>query len=280
MTKLLDTHQHLLYRDRLTYAWADGLPALAGRSFTLPDYQRLTSGRGVEGTIFMEADASDYRAETRTICALMRQPDAGLLGVISSCRPEDDSFAAWLDECASLPVVGFRRILHEVPNDVSQGDTFRANIRRLTGAGKPFDLVFRADQLPLAADLARACPEVQFVLDHCGVPDIAGGGFDTWAEDLGAVAGCDNVVCKISGVLAYCAPDNAHAEAIRPYVAHVIDSFTPARCLWGSDWPVVNLTSSLPDWIAAFRSLVSDLSDSERAAICHGTAERIYGVKL
>lgn len=280
MTKLLDTHQHLMYRDRLTYAWADGLPALAGRSFTLDDYQRLTSGRGVEGTIFMEADAGDYRAETRAVSALMRQPGSGLLGVISSCRPEEDGFAAWLDECAGLPVVGFRRILHEVPDDVSRGDTFRTNIRRLGGVGRPFDLVVRADQLPLAVDFARACPEVQFVLDHCGVPDIAGQGFEPWAADMRAVAACDNVVCKISGVLAYCAPDDAHAEAVRPYVAHVIDSFTPARCLWGSDWPVVNVTSSLPDWIAAFRSLIADLSDTERAAICHGTAERIYKVRL
>ncbi len=280
MTKLLDTHQHLLYRDRLSYAWADGLPALARQSFTLADYQRLTAGRGVAGTLFMEADAGDYRAETRSISALMREAESGLLGIISSCRPESDGFTGWLDECADLPVVGFRRILHEVSDDVSQGETFRANLRRLTQADLPFDLVYRADQLPLAVELAQACPDVQFVLDHCGVPDIAGGGFEPWAADLARIAQCANVVCKISGVLAYCAPEDANVEAIRPYVQHVIDSFTPARCLWGSDWPVVNLTADLPEWIAAFRTLTADLSDAERAAICHGTAERIYGVKL
>lgn len=280
MTKLLDTHQHLLLRDRLSYAWADGLPALAGQSFTLADYQRLTEGRGIAGTLFMEADAADYRAETRLVSGLMRTAGSGLLGVISSARPEEDGFDAWLEECADLPVVGFRRILHEVPDAVSQGALFRDNLRRLAAAGRPFDLVFRADQLPLALDLARACPQVQFVLDHCGVPDIAGGGFATWAADITRLAQCDNMVCKISGVLAYCKPDNANAEAIRPYVAHVIEAFTPARCLWGSDWPVVNLTADLPEWIAVFRSLTARLSDNDRAAICHATAERIYGVRL
>lgn len=280
MTKLLDTHQHLLLRDRLGYAWADGLPALAGRGFTLADYHRLTEGRGIAGTIFMEADADDFRAETRLVAGLMRSPDSGLLGIISSCRPEDPDFDQWLEECADLPVVGFRRILHEVPNDVSQGTRFRAGIARLAEVTKPFDLVFRADQLPLARDLARACPQVQFVLDHCGVPDIAGGGFGPWAEQITRLAECDNLVCKVSGVLAYCKPENANAEAIRAYVDHVIDSFTPARCLWGSDWPVVNLTADLPEWIAAFRTLITDLSPDEQALICHRNAERIYGVHI
>ncbi|MFD2853934.1 hypothetical protein ACFSZS_02820 [Seohaeicola zhoushanensis] len=44
MIPLLDTHQHLLYRDRLGYAWADRHPPLAGRAFTLDDYQSLAEG--------------------------------------------------------------------------------------------------------------------------------------------------------------------------------------------------------------------------------------------
>lgn len=65
MIDLLDMHQHLLYRDRLSYAWADDLPTLAKRDFGVADYQNLTEDRGVSGTIFMEVDAHDYQTATR-----------------------------------------------------------------------------------------------------------------------------------------------------------------------------------------------------------------------
>lgn len=281
MTPLLDTHQHLIFRDRFNYVWSDSLPPLAGRDFTLADYAELTDGRGVAGSVFMEADADDYRGEARYVSTLAGDPANGLLGVIASCRPESDAeFAPWLEEIADLPVVGLRRILHEVPDEVSQSQVFRANLARLSEHNLTFDMVFRADQLPLAAALARACPDTQFVLDHCGVPDIAGGGLDPWRAGIAQVASFENVVCKLSGVLAYCAPDTADRDAIQPYVSHCIDQFGADRCMWGSDWPVVNLTSALPGWINAFRFLISGLSGDEQRAICHGNAQRVYGVSL
>jgi predicted TIM-barrel fold metal-dependent hydrolase len=89
-----------------------------------------------------------------------------------------------------------------------------------------------------------------------------------------------NVSAKLSGVLAYCAPGASDLAAIRPYVEHVIAAFGPDRCLWGSDWPVVDTTSDLPSWITAFRAILAGYSEAEQAAMAHGTAERVYGVRL
>ncbi|MCB1342974.1 MAG: amidohydrolase [Pseudooceanicola sp.] len=280
MIPLLDTHQHLIYPDRLAYAWVDGVPALCGKGFTLEDYQALTAGRGIGGTLFMEVDADDHERETRLVAALARQPGSGILGMVAACRPEQDGFDAWLDELADLPVVGLRRILHEVPDAVSQGAGFRANVAQLGKRNLTFDIVMRADQLPLAAALADACPNTRFILDHCGVPDIAGGGLDPWRAHTRDLSERGNLVAKLSGVMAYCDPANATEEAIRPYVRHVIDCFGPDRCLWGSDWPVVDKCASLPEWIAAFRALIADLSEDEQRAVCNGTAQRVYGVSL
>ncbi len=280
MTELIDTHQHLIYRDRFSYDWSDGLPALAGKEFTIGDYQRLTVDCDVAGTIFMEVDAGhDYRDETRFIAGLAQDPVNRLLGIISSCRPEhEDGFDTWLEECSDLPVLGFRRILHEIDDDLSRGDVFRKNIRKIGEQGLTFDMVFRADQLGIAAELARACDDMTLVLDHCGVPDIAGGDFGAWSKAISAVAAMPHVSCKISGVLAYCAAGNATIEAVRPYVDHVIECFGPQRLVWGSDWPVIDIRSGLPGWIGIFRELISDLSPDEARAICSGNAKRIYGV--
>ncbi len=281
MVQLIDTHQHLLYRDRLTYAWSDPLPALAEKDFTVADYQQLTAGRDVAASIFMEVDADDYHGETRFIAELAADPANRIAGIISSCRPEsDDGFDAWLEECSDLPVVGYRRILHEVPDDMSQSETFRRNIRKMGRNGKVFDMVYRADQLGIAHEFATGCDGMTLVLDHCGVPDIAGGERDSWKKAIADLAELPHVNAKLSGVLAYCAPGTASLETIKPYVEHVMNSFGPDRLVWGSDWPVVNLTSALPDWITIFRELISDLGSDEQAAICNGNAQRIYGVTI
>jgi predicted TIM-barrel fold metal-dependent hydrolase len=215
------------------------------------------------------------------VAGLAREPGSRILGLIASCRPEaDEGFEAWLDEGPELGVLGYRRILHETTDDVSQAPTFRANLRRIGARGLAFDMCFLARQLPVALELARACEATRLVLDHCGVPDIAGGGLDPWRRDVTALAAMPNVFAKLSGVLAYCAPGTAGLETVRPYVEHVIAAFGPGRCLWGSDWPVVDSRADLPTWIAAFRDILAEYSADEQAAMAHGTAERVYGVRL
>jgi predicted TIM-barrel fold metal-dependent hydrolase len=282
MIPLLDTHQHLVYPDRQRYAWMAGAPALDGRRFAVEDYKALTAGAGVAGTLFMEVDVEDFRDEAAMVAALATEEGSGILGTIAACRPEtDEGFEAWLDEAAELGVVGFRRILHETTDDVSQSATFRANVRRIGARGLTFDMCFLARQLDIARDLAIACPDTRLVLDHCGVPDIAGGVWEPWHRGMVAMAELPNVVAKLSGVFAYVKEGEATLATVRPWVEAVIEAFGPDRCLWGSDWPVVNVRGGdLPTWIAAFRTILADYSADEQAAMAHATAERTYGVRL
>jgi predicted TIM-barrel fold metal-dependent hydrolase len=284
MLPLLDTHQHLIYPELLGYGWTDALPALAGKGFRLDDYRAAISGGGVAGTIFMEAavDNDDHHAEAQMIAQIARQPGSGILGIIASIRPENaPGFDAWLDEGPELGVVGYRRILHELPDDLSRTDVFRANVRKFGAHGLPFDMCFLARQLPIALELARACDNTQLVLDHCGVPDIADNGLDPWRARVTALARMPNVVAKLSGVFAYCAAGAATLAAVQPYVEHVVDAFGPERCLWGSDWPVVLTTgANLSAWIEATRALLAQYSDAEAAAMAHGTAEQVYRVRF
>jgi predicted TIM-barrel fold metal-dependent hydrolase len=281
MIPLIDTHQHLVYPDVAGYGWTAGIPALADRAFTVADYQALTEGLGIAGTLFMETavDEDDIRAEAEHVARLAADPANGIRGLIVTARPEtDEGFAGWIEAAKGMGAVGVRRVLHVVDDGMSTTDTFRANVRRIGAAGLVFDMCFLARQLPLARALAEACPDTQFVLDHCGVPDIAGGGLDPWREEIRALAGHPNVACKLSGLLAYCAPGNATYEAIEPYVAHAIDSFGPDRMLWGGDWPVVDLANGLPDWIAVTRRILDSLSADEARAIASATATRVYGL--
>jgi predicted TIM-barrel fold metal-dependent hydrolase len=280
---LIDTHQHLILRDRIGYAWTGEFPILAG-DFTRQDYAALVAGTGVRATIFMETgvDDADYQAEARMVAGMVGTAVGGvaMLGQIASIRPEFDAgFDAWLEEARGLKVVGFRRILHVVPDDVSLTETFRANLRKIGRAGYPFDLNFLSRQLvPIGVPLLKACPDQPFILDHCGVPDVAGGDWEAWRAGIAAVAAFPNVVVKLSGITTYCAPGTASVALVRPYVEYLLEAFGPQRMLWGGDWPVVNLGAGLPEWIRMTGELLAGLSEDERAAIGTGTARRVYGV--
>lgn len=174
-------------------------------------------------------------------------------------------------------MVGFRRAPHVVPDGTSRSDRFRADIRRLASAGLPFDICVSARQLPLAVELADAAPETRFVLDHCGVPDIAGGEWDDWARTVSALAERDNVSAKISGLPAYAAPDWSAADLAR-WAGHVTTCFGMDRLVWGGDWPVCTLGGGLAPWVAATRAIFAGCSAEERAALHDGNAARIWGL--
>ena len=283
MISLLDTHQHLVYREKASYGWTKDIPPLAEGNFTLDDYKTLTEGLGVGGTLFMETgvDDPDYQQETRFVKSLADNSDNEMIGLISSIRPEsDEAFETWLEETIEMGVVGYRRILHVMPDDTSQSDIFRKNVRKIGVSGKTFDICFLPGQLPIACELAKACENTKLILNHCGVPDIAGNGLDPWRQDIKALAQIPNVICKLSGLMAYCAPGTSSLETIEPYVDHVLNCFGPNRMVWGSDWPVVNLAKGLPEWIAVTRKILGKLSVDEASSIAYGTAQIVYKVKI
>ena len=283
MLPLLDTHQHLIYRDQASYRWTNDIPPLAENNFTLDDYKNLTKDLGVAGTLFMEAGADDdnYQTETRFVQTLTENSENNMIGLISSIRPEENKgFDLWLNETIEMGVIGYRRILHIMPNELSQTKIFRNNVRKIGDAGKTFDLCFLPSQLKVAKELAQECDNTSLILNHCGVPTIANNELDPWRQDMENLSNIPNVTCKLSGLMAYCAPGTSSYETIEPYVDHVLKCFGPNRMVWGSDWPVVNLGKGLPEWIAVTRKILDKLSPDEAEAIANGTAQKIYKVKL
>ena len=277
-TDILDTHQHLILRDRLGYRWPEKIPALAGRSFTYADYLKASADTGITDTIFMEADCEDWQAETDEILTMVTDPSTMIGGVIANARPESPNggFDAWLDHIGETDTVGLRRILHETTDDVSQGLVFRQNLKKLATRDLTFDLNFLARQLPIAAELVNEVSQVQFILDHCGVPDIASGETRDWQLWIKTLSGFPNLACKISGITAYCAPGAASFETLRPIVEHCIECFGWDRVVWGSDWPVCNINSSVQEWTAITKQIVAREDKANQQKLFRDNALRLY----
>ncbi len=275
---IFDTHLHLVERKRLSYPWLGDAPAL-NRDWSYDDYEITARRVGITDVLHMEVDVAegDIEAETAFVADLMQRPGSLIRGAIASARPEAPGFEAWLERADRRVVKGVRRVLHVLPDAVSQTALFRANIARLGRAGLPFDIVMLARQLPLAQDLVDACPDTAFVLDHCGVPDIAGGAFAPWAAQITELARRPNVTLKLSGVTAYTGGPWT-LDTLRPWIGHVLHAFGPGRMVWGSDSPVCTLNSGLAEWVATSQALLSDLSGEERQAVLHGNARRVWQI--
>jgi predicted TIM-barrel fold metal-dependent hydrolase len=163
-----------------------------------------------------------------------------------------------------------------MPDDLSEGALFRENIRRIAGSGLTFDLCVLPRQMGQAIALVDLAPDVQFILDHCGVPDVKSGVLEPWRGQIAELARRPNVVGKISGVVAYAEPETWTVETIRPYVEHTIESFGWDRVVWGSDWPVCTLGGGMLGWVAATHALLSGASAGEREKLLSANAKKLW----
>ncbi len=275
---IVDTHLHLIDLAALRYPWLADAAAL-NRDYSHDDYAREARRAGIEAALHMEVDvaAEDIEAETRHVEALAKREGSLLRGAIAACRPEEAGFAAYLDRVRTDPFIkGFRHVLHVMPDALSESALFRDNVRRIAGSGLTFDLCVLPRQMKQAIALVDLAPDVQFVLDHCGVPDIRGGGLEAWRGQVAEIARRPNVVGKISGVVAYADPDTWTVETIRPYVEHTIGSFGWDRVVWGSDWPVCTLGGGLLGWVAATHALLAGASADERGKLLSANARRLW----
>ena len=275
---IIDTHLHLIDRSALRYPWLAATPAL-NRDFPEGEYAVQAQRAGIKAALHMEVDVdpADIDAETDHVKALAGRRGSLLVGAIASCRPEEKGFAPYLERQIADPFVkGFRRVLHVVPDDLSDGALFRENIKRMAGSRLTFDLVVQPHQIPKAIALADLAPDVAFVLDHCGVPDIKGGSEHPWRGHMTEIARRPNVTAKISGVVAYANPDNWTVETLKPYVEHTIGAFGWNRVVWGSDWPVCTLGGGLAVWVAATHALLAGTSLDEQAKLLSGNARKLW----
>ena len=177
-----------------------------------------------------------------------------------------------------MNVVGYRRIFHVMPDEFSENTVLRNNVKKIGSAGKPFDICFLPTQLKIAKEFAKECDQMDLVLNHCGVPPIASGEIDEWGKDIKSLSELPNVTCKLSGLMAYCAPGTSSYETIKPYVDHSLECFGPDRMVWGSDYPVVNAGKGIQEWIKVTHNILGNLSDDEAKKIASSNAERIYKI--
>ena len=276
--KIIDTHQHLWDPKRFTYGWLQPLPTL-NRPFRMSDYLAATRGLEIEKSVHVEADVDEplMLEETRHILALADRSDNPLEGVVACARPENPSFRAYIAQIAGHPKLkGIRRILHTQPDELAQGRLFIENVHSLADEGLSFDICVLARQLPIAISLVRQCPGVNFILDHCGVPQVKEKALDPWRQHIREISQFPNVTCKVSGLVAYADPERWTPGDLRPFIDHVLENFGWDRVMFGSDWPVCTLASTYARWVETLAALTGGAGEANQKKLFHDNAVRVY----
>ncbi|HEY2154379.1 MAG TPA: amidohydrolase family protein [Isosphaeraceae bacterium] len=284
MIPIIDTHQHLWDLEKFRLAWMPPGEDPLGRSYRPADYAEATAGLGVVKSIYMEVDvAPDQQvAEAEYVLGLIHEAKTPMAAAVISGRPASDGFAPYLDRFkAESAIKGIRQVLHvpSTPAGYCLDPAFVRGIRELGKRGLSFDLCMRSTELDDAAKLIDACPDTQFILDHCGNESVLAKDHSPWKRRIDEIAARgDRVVCKVSGIVASAKGHPWSEDDLAPVVNHVLDVFGPSRVMFGGDWPVCTLAATYRRWVEALQAIIRDRPEADRKKLFHDNAARFYGL--
>jgi predicted TIM-barrel fold metal-dependent hydrolase len=284
---IVDAHHHLWDLDRNHYPWLLAEPdgeALIGdysairRNYVVADFVADCEPAGVVRSVHVQAewDPDDPVGETGWLQAVA-DDHSFPHGIVAAARLEDPRVADVLEaHLAFANMRGIRQMLDRGEGlRLIRSPDWERGLARLPGYRLSFDLQINPGQLADSAALAQRHPDVVFVLNHCGMPQVGtADGFELWRSGLRLLAGQPNVTAKVSGLGMF--DHTWSAESIRPYVEEMLDVFGVERCMFGSNFPVDKLYGPYSALVDAYRQLVEGLSAGERQAFFHGNAVRVY----
>ncbi len=245
-----------------------------------------------------ERAASDPAIKTRVAAAIVGFADLSL----------GDEVAPVLEAHAAASPSRFRGIRHSTTWDGSGalrnealsgllGDAkFRRGFAQLDRLSLSFDAWLYHPQLDEVAALARAFPDVTVVLNHVGAPlgvgPYAGKRdevFQVWSQGIAAISTCPNVAIKLGGAGSARSGYDWHersvkpsseelAAILKPYFEWCIEKCGVERCMFESNFPVEKRANSYVVVWNAFKKITQSYSPSERAALFHDTACRVYRI--
>ncbi|MDQ2666268.1 MAG: amidohydrolase family protein [Gemmatimonadota bacterium] len=277
--RVVDSHVHFWDPAVLHYPWIEAVPALR-RAFVPGDLES-TDADSIDAFIFVEANClgTESLAEVEFVEGLAGA-ESRILGMVAHVDMLDEDGRTHALDALSRhgSVAGVRHNIQGHEQGYCLEPAFVRGVKEAGLRGFTFDLCITAEQLPDATQLALLCPEVQFILDHCGKPAIRDDSLEAWALGLFQLAQCPNVVCKVSGLLTEARADQQSLEALRPYLEEAHISFGVERLLFGSDWPVVTLAGSMDSWRGVVDAFTESWSGEDRDAFYAGNAIRTYGL--
>lgn len=280
---IIDTHVHLWDLTRFRLPWVTRESPL-NRSYVMKDYLTATQGLNVVKGVYMEVDVEvkQQKDEGDYVLDLCRRGDTPLAAAVVSGRPADEGFRRYIESYKGNRFLkGVRQVLHveSTPAGFCTRPEFVRGMRVLEEKGLSYDLCMRPADLGDAVRLVEMCPKMKFILDHCGNgPTGARTDRTQWRRDMDRLARHENVMCKISGIVAG-AREKWTEDDLAPVINHSLNAFGPDRVMFAGDWPVCTLRATFRRWVDALKTIVRERPAEQQRKLFHDNAMRFYGLR-
>jgi L-fuconolactonase len=272
---MIDAHFHIWRLDRGDYGWLTPALGPIHRDVGIVDWRAASQPCGVQGGVLVQAAPTE--AETAFLLQAAAQAPE-VLGVVGWVDLQAADAPARIEALARQPrLKGLRPMLQDIADpDWILGGALQPALAAMARCGLVFDALVKPVHLPRIVRLAERHPDLRIVIDHGAKPSIPGDadGWAAWTAGLRALAQESGACCKLSGLWTE-ATAGSPVAVLEQHARWLLHCFGPARCLWGSDWPVLELAGRYDAWLAAVRQWVAP---GDQRAVLEGTARRVYGL--
>ena len=279
----IDSHHHIWDLSVRPQTWMQGdeLKPIS-RTILIDELEPELLKSGIDFTVIVQTVTTPDETPELLDLALTHPKVCAVVGWVDL---ESEDIGPQLDKYLQHPggakLVSLRDMAQDKadPNWLLREDVIR-NIHRIAEYDLSFDILTRPPQLAAAVEMVKRSPNNVFVLDHISKPYMAKGEINPWADQISQISKFENVSVKVSGLFTEANWSNWNQETFKPYLDHVLNSFTPSRMMFGSDWPVCLLAASYADTINLMENFIASFSISEQESFWSGTAKRAYKLKV
>ncbi|MCV3273411.1 amidohydrolase family protein [Roseobacter sinensis] len=286
---MIDAHHHIWRQADLPWLLGPEQPRIFGsyaaikRDYPIEEYLSDVQGSGITGSVYVQANwAPNWAVDEAAWVQAEADRTGWPMAIVAYADFTRGDVGKTLKKLADIPGVrGIRQQFHWHENptyrfaktpDLCTDTDVQKRIALLAEYGWSFDLQVFAGQMAGAVTLARACPEVTFILQHNGMlEDRSKTGVAVWKAGMTALAACPNVVTKLSAFGTFIHRNDP--KFITAQVKDAIALFGAERCIYGSNFPIEKLWTSYADLWAAFRKAVPKPHQQQ---IFNDTAVRVY----
>lgn len=273
---IIDSHQHFWKYNSVRDAWIDDTMEVIRKDFLPKDLKPILEENGVDGCIAVQADQTETETEFLLACAAENPFIKGVVGWVDLTA---ENLEDRLIHYAANPLFkGIRHIVQAEKDDYLLRTDVQSGIGKLAKHNLTYDILVFPKQLAAALALVQRFPEQQFVLDHIAKPNISAPMNNVWKDQITALSRCENVSCKLSGMVTETENFVFSDEVFTPFMDHVFASFGANRLLFGSDWPVCLLAADYNKVFALINDYLELHSAKTKAQVLGINATKIYNL--
>lgn len=271
----IDAHQHFWTYEPIRDNWIDSTMQILAKNYLPMHLGSILIENNFTGTVTIQSNSSEAENNFQLKNASEHAFILGIVGWVDFMKVNIGDRLDYYSEFDKIK--GFRHILqNEAQRNFMLNSKFMQGIGLLERYDLTYDILILPDQLQYIPKFVSAFPNQRFVIDHLAKPDIKNQAINEWKRDILKLSEFENLSCKISGMVTEASLNLWQHYDFVPYLDVIVSCFGIDRILFGSDWPVSNLSATYSQVLKIVETYFNSFSSSEKEKIFNLNAAKFY----